>query len=439
MIPKVGCVIYEKPESRILKNRFLRDFIRPDYEGYCLSNIMPTVAQSLGSGYVHAGLPGDIRSRSGIGEDVDTVLFFLVDGFGYKSWTDAHREPFVDAVNRNGFVCPLTSVFPSTTAAALTTVSTGLLPSEHLLAEWNIYMEKVDSIIETLPFRKLGAEQPDALAGEISGSRLFMGKPFSKLFAEEGIESYALLKSAVCKSVYSKRLFEGANIMPHSSLGEMLANIEEGMRKARGKSYFYIYWSGIDDAEHKYGPSSVQAKNEIALFSFAMRRLVERTDMRYARKTRIVITADHGQIDVDPSRVIYLNGKKKLESAFRLKKDGERLSPAGSPRDMFLYIKEDMKEGTIDNLRSELGKDAEFVDMDHAISEGLFGSKKPETEFRTRVGDVLALPRRNNMIWYMHKENGMRKVSFRGHHGGMSKEEMLIPLAVANMGDLKSG
>ncbi len=439
MIPKVGCVIYEKPEKEILKNRFLRDFVKPDYDGYCLSNIMPTVAQSLGSGYVHHGLPGDIRSRSGIGEEADIVLFFLVDGFGYRNWTDAHKEPFVDLVNRNGFVCPLTSVFPSTTAAALTTVSTGLLPSDHLLAEWNIYMDEVDSIIETLPFRKLGAEQPDELAGKVNGAHLFAGKPFSKLFAEEGIESHALLKSAVCKSVYSKRLFEGAEIMPHSSLGEMLANIEEGMRRASGRSYFYIYWSGIDDAEHKYGPSSIQAKNEVALFSFAMKRLVERTDMKYARKTRIVITADHGQIDVDPSRVIYLNGKKRLENAFRLKKDGTRLSPAGSPRDMFLYIKEDMKEDTIDSLRSDLGKDAEFVDMDHAISEGLFGSRNPETEFRTRVGDVLALPRKNNMIWYMHKENGMRKVSFRGHHGGMSKEEMLIPLAVANMGDLKSG
>ena len=130
MIPKVGCVIYEKPEKEILKNRFLRDFVKPDYDGYCLSNIMPTVAQSLGSGYVHHGLPGDIRSRSGIGEEADIVLFFLVDGFGYRSWTDAHKEPFVDLVNRNGFVCPLTSVFPSTTAAALTTVSTGLLPSD---------------------------------------------------------------------------------------------------------------------------------------------------------------------------------------------------------------------------------------------------------------------------------------------------------------------
>ena len=432
-------MIYEKPEDKILKSRFLGDFIRPDYDGYCLSNVMPTVAQSLGSGYEHRKLPSDIISKSGIGEETEIVLFFLVDGFGYRSWREAGSEPFVDSVNRNGFVCPLTSVFPSTTAAALTTVSTGLLPSEHLLAEWNIYMEKADSIIETLPFRKLGAEQPDELAGKISGSQLFKGKPFSKLFAEEGIESHALLKAAVCKSVYSKRLFEGADIMPHSSLGEMLANIEDGIRKASGKSYFYIYWSGIDDAEHKYGPSSIQAKNEIALFSFAMKRLVERTEARYARRTRIVITADHGQIDVDPSRVIYLNGKKRLESAFRLKKDGTRLSPAGSPRDMFLYIKEDMKEKTIDNLKSELGKDAEFVDMDYAIGEGLFGGRTPETEFRTRVGDVLALPRKNNMVWYMHKENGMRKVSFRGHHGGMSKEEMLIPLAVANMEDLKSG
>ena len=71
---------------------------------------------------------------------------------------------------------------------------------------------------------------------------------------------------------------------------------------------------------------------------------------------------------------------------------------------------------------------------DEAINMGLFGMGNPRKEFRDRVGNILILPYDNNTIWYEHVKG--QKVEMLGHHGGLSKEEMLIPFGIGKVSNL---
>src|SRR3989344_2403944 len=117
-----------------MENSYKRDengFLRPAYDGHCISNIPWTVLDHFG-----------VRGRQPLPKGMynggkDKIILFLFDGFGYTQWK-TRREPFIDAFAKNGTISPITTVFPSTTSASLTTLSTGLTPQEHGVPEWTV-------------------------------------------------------------------------------------------------------------------------------------------------------------------------------------------------------------------------------------------------------------------------------------------------------------
>jgi hypothetical protein len=113
---------------------------------------------------------------------------------------------------------------------------------------------------------------------------------------------------------------------------------------------------------------------------------------------------------------------------------GNLIPPTGSPRDVFLHVKKDKIEETHDFLSEELKEKSKILRTEEAIEMNLFGIGKPTKEFIDRIGNLLILPYNNNTVWYEHLEG--RKFDSLGHHGGLNKEEMLIPFAVANLSEL---
>jgi len=108
--------------------------------------------------------------------------------------------------------------------------------------------------------------------------------------------------------------------------------------------------------------------------------------------------------------------------------------PTGSPRDVFLHIEQDRLEEIYDFLSKKFDGKAKIMMAEDAISLNLFGIGKPTSEFKDRIGNLLILPYRNNTIWFEHIKG--KKFDSLGHHGGLSKNEMLVPFALANLSDL---
>lgn len=136
------------------------------------------------------------------------------------------------------------------------------------------------------------------------------------------------------------------------------------------------------------------------------------------------MTADHGQVEIDPKTTIYLNTDSRFAGVERLLKsnrDGQLLVPAGSARDMFLYIKDELLDEAQSFLTSRLDGRADVVKTEYLLNEGYFGSEI-SSRLRERVGNLVILPYRHESVWWYEKNKFEQR--FYGHHGGLTPQEM---------------
>jgi len=140
------------------------------------------------------------------------------------------------------------------------------------------------------------------------------------------------------------------------------------------------------------------------------------------------MTADHGASEVDPKTTVFLNRDKRfagIERFIKTNKSGNLLVPAGSARDMFLYIKNEMLEEAQEFLSRRLEGKAEVVQTKWLMENGYFGAEISK-KFRERVGNLVILPHRYESVWWYEKD--VFEQNFYGHHGGLTPQEMEIPL-----------
>ncbi|MBI2443806.1 MAG: alkaline phosphatase family protein [Candidatus Magasanikbacteria bacterium] len=412
------------------------NFIFPDYEGDCLSNV-PRLAQSL------LGIPAEENPLAKLipadlaGRPAPKVILVLVDGLGWKQFqASALTHQFFQNLMAKGGARPLTSVFPSTTAAALSTLHTGLTPQEHGLLEWRVYYDELDQVVITLPFTTSDKEGPDSLLKKGVDPKLLIEAPtiYQKL-KTQGIPSFVFASKVTAHGAYSGRVHAGATSIVHTNLSDLLVNLREKLAAVSGPAYFFVYWELFDSIAHHYGPGSRQAEAELASLALLWQKIfVEAVEPAAARDTILLLTADHGLIDFDPATTVYLTDYPEIMELLAISPAGKRIMPWGSPRDVFLRA----REGQITELRTKLeallGERAVVVPTGELQQEGRFGLGAPHPAWLRRLGDLVILARDHQVVWYEVAPG--ERVFKRGMHGGLHPEEMQIPLAITRLTDL---
>jgi predicted AlkP superfamily pyrophosphatase or phosphodiesterase len=192
-------------------------------------------------------------------------------------------------------------------------------------------------------------------------------------------------------------------------------------------AYYFLYYDKIDAVCHTYGPNSRQFEETVDAFLRMMEELFYKKLPGKVEHTLLVLTADHGQVEVDPRRTYYLNKQGlSIEQYLQTNRRGKLLVPAGSARDMFLHVKEERIDETVALLQKHLEGRAEVYRTEQLVTQHFFGSAQPSREFMTRVGNVVILPYQHESVWWY--EGGKFEMHFLGHHGGLTPEEMEIPL-----------
>jgi hypothetical protein len=146
------------------------------------------------------------------------------------------------------------------------------------------------------------------------------------------------------------------------------------------------------------------------------------------KKVLFLLTADHGASEVDPKTMIFLNTDKRfkgIERFLKTNKAGNLIIPAGSPRDMFLYVKDELLDEAQSFLANELAGKAEVVKTAWLMENGYFGPEISQN-FRARVGNLVILSHRYESVWWYEKDKVERR--YHGDHGGLTPQEMEIPL-----------
>ena len=140
----------------------------------------------------------------------------------------------------------------------------------------------------------------------------------------------------------------------------------------------------------------------------------------------LLIGADHGQDRIDPQQTVYINHLlPDISSVFKTTKGGRPVVPGGMCKSFFLYIKEDALENTEQLLAEKVEGIAQVLRVSDLIEQGYFG-QPVSGRFLSRVGNLVIVPNRGESVWWF--EPGKFEVGYKGFHGGLTQDEMLIPL-----------
>jgi len=306
---------------------------------------------------------------------------------------------------------------------------TGLNVGRSGIYEWNYYEPLVDEIITPLLFAYAGEKKRDSLKRSgIPAEAFFPTLTFYQKLQTRGITSYVFQHESYTPSTFSDIIYKGATVFSFKRLSEALSNlVERVIADTAPITYYFLYFDKIDAICHTYGPQSRQFEETVDTFLRMMEELFYKKLSGKVGQTLLILTADHGQIEVDPRRTFYLN-KHSSEIAQYLQRNqgGKLLVPAGSARDMFLHVKEERIDEAVVLLQKHLVDIAEVYYTEQLVAQHFFGSSEPSKEFLTRVGNVVILPYQHETVWWY--EEGKFDMHFKGHHGGLTPEEMEIPL-----------
>ena len=411
-------------------------FIYPQYGGYCFSNIPSLISRLLGLST--ASPLSEISARAGLsGGFSRKVIAFLVDGFGYRQWLRyADRYEFLKRFTANGAVAPITAVFPSTTAASITAIHSGLTPQEHGLLEWWVYFRELGRVIVTLPFMELGGKaQDELLQSGVDAKILFDRQTIYPSLTGSGIRSVNLMHSSISNSAYSSRVLAGSEVVPFQDIHDLMERLVSLVSDVSSRVYIHVYWGAIDAAAHDRGLHSPEYMAELdKFFSSVAVEFLDAVPSEAARDVAILVFVDHGHVAVEPDKTLYLNNYPELVNCLGAGRNGDRIPPWGSARDVFLSLQAEKADTALKILNDALGDEATVLRSADALKSGLFGSGRIHNEFESRIGDILVLPRGNRTLGY--ELPFRKKFTMLGMHGGLSPDEMLIPLAIANLRNL---
>ncbi len=398
------------------------DGVRPAYGGGCFADIPTTVVRLLG-GEAEGGLAGDVLG------DLDRrwqrVVLVVVDAFGW-SCAERHAEhPFLRRVADEGTLARLTSQFPSTTSAHMTTLHTGLPVGASGIYEWFQLEPSLDAIIAPLLFSYAGDTERETLrAAGLDPRALYPAETVYTRLSGAGVRSAAVQHRSITDTTFSRTTLRGAAVHPFDEGAGWVVAIAEALDGGPAPAYVFAYVDDVDWAGHHSGPAS---HAHVAAAAGVLDALAELARALPADgETLLLVTADHGQVPVDPATTVFVNDLwPEIATHLRHGRTGRPLAPAGSARDLFLHVLSGHVDEVVSHLRGILGDRAAVRPTAELLADGFFGAAGPR--LRERVGDVVVLPRPGGTVWW--REPGRFDMPFLAHHGGLSPEEMLIPLA----------
>ena len=215
---------------------------------------------------------------------------------------------------------------------------------------------------------------------------------------------------------------KGAERRGFHTLPDALVGLTELIERTDGPAYHFVYFDVLDKISHVYGPDSTHLDAELrALFGLLEAHLRQ----GLGDDTLLLVTADHGHIYADPTQVAYVDERiPSLERWVHTDADGRPLTPGGSVRDMFLYLRPEHVDEAVDALTGALEDQATVHRIQQMVDDGYFGAVGDR--LRRRLAPVVVLPRPGRAVWW--SGSGQYKTNKRGHHGGLSRQEMEIPL-----------
>jgi len=402
-------------------------FVYPHYEGQSVLNLPSTLCRWLGTPPLgRLGVSPQILAPVGEG-GVRRIVFILMDALSLarlRLWM-RRAAPVWRRLAEGGVLAPLTSITPSTTTAALTSLWTGQSAAEHGVAGYELWLKEygvVANMILHTPISFQNDAGSLAKAGFQPASFL-NGITLGAHLSAHGVKAYAFQHHSIIRSGLSQMFFKEVTTQSFGSAADLWVNVRYLLEEQTGERlYVWVYWGEVDHLSHFYGPDNERAEAEFAAFSAAFERLfLSRLSPAARSETLVVLTADHGQIHTRKDPRYDLRNHPAFTRLLHL-------LPTGENRMAYLFV----RPGQMDAVREYVEKTwpGEFALLEPlaAVQSGLFGPGAPHPRLLDRLGDLLVIAKGNAYWWWADKDNPLL-----GRHGGLSAEEMVVPLLAARL------
>ena len=187
----------------------------------------------------------------------------------------------------------------------------------------------------------------------------------------------------------------------------------------------------MDEVGHRNGPESNAYLSELNSLQYILNDLLDNLIRFNQYNSLLAVSTDHGMCHINPNEVYYINEIiPEIHNYLLNSVNGMPILPAGSTRDVFLYIKKEYLHEAKSILEAKFLGIANIVLVKDLIDDGWFG-EKVTSEFNSRIADIAIIPNPGNIVWWNNPDHMI--VNEYGHHGGNSDIEMEIPFLLMNI------
>ncbi|BDO42461.1 nucleotide pyrophosphatase [Cellulomonas sp. NTE-D12] len=357
------------------------------------------------AGALGVDLPGAAAARALLGlPSAERVCVVLVDGLGHTNLSQrSGHAPFLRSLLLDS--APLTTTFPSTTATAMGTFGTGLPPGRTAMLGYTVRdpaTGRLGNLVSWTDLPPAETWQPE---------RSVLGR-----LADAGVRVLSVGPARFEGSGLTRAALSGATYRPAESLDQ---RVDVVARELRRPGVAYLYWGDVDKVGHHAGCDSWEWGDALEALDAQLARLAR----LLPSGTLLLVTADHGMVDVDPSLRWDVAGTPALAEGVAL--------VAGEPRALHLHL-EPAAEATdvVRRWQDVLGDGAVVRTREEAVATGWFGVVADRV--RPVIGDVVVATT-GRVTVVDSRTQTPASLGLVGVHGSLTRQEMLVPCLVTQV------
>lgn len=377
----------------------------PDWAGASTLNLIATLAHA--SGAQDWPCPGLRAVDAAALGDVRTLVLLIVDGLG----SDYLAEHGAGGALAGAQIATLDAVVPSTTASAITTCMTGQAPGTHGLVGWFVHDDALGGTVCPLPATRRGGGALDAQ----TCAALYTAPA---LYGALARQCHVVQPRHIAHSTYTRHHSAGAHTHAYAGLAGLVDCVTRLAATSGPAQLVYAYWPELDHLGHTHGMDSPAARAHLREVDGAVATLA--AALRDC-DAALLVSADHGFVDVPPARVLRAEQAPAVAAALRAPLSGE-------PRLAFAHVHAHCVDDFPARVAAAWGGAVGVVPSAQLMAGGHFGPGAAHPHLAARLGDFALLPEPGFML--RHTPPGEREFPLVGVHGGFTPAERRVPLCV---------
>ncbi|HTP53432.1 MAG TPA: alkaline phosphatase family protein [Thermoplasmata archaeon] len=422
---------WSRAESDLLRPDPRLGLPMPAYGGRSIPNVAATVARAAGASESDAvplapSLVPELDPFRGRRPE-GPIVVMLADGWGwlgFDRWSGDRRSPAGARWAR--LAQPITTVFPTTTVPALVSLASGSCPAQNGVVGYRQFLPRFGVVADLLKMSPVGVPHPETLVGAEWTPALVSAAP--SIF-RRGVEGTALSREKFQGSGLTRLLYDGAPYVPYATASDLAHLLADLIDRPRPPPVIYTYWDELDTVQHWRGPVDRLVGFEADRLAHLFEYVADQVDPDRARATTVVVSADHGQVALDPARQLRIDLTPEIAREM-----GRPL--AGDRRAGYFSALPGREAALRSALEAGLPNGSRLIAMRDGLAAGLFGPPPYHPEIAARLGDLLALvPVPTGLVAMPPGVPVSPRGEFLGGHGGLTPEELLVPLVAGPLSE----